>query len=205
MEPNLRTAIDASEHRRGEVTDCLQTAHGVAVVGGLPNPSGWAQVRPGEVVRVLDGVAATSEFVVVDGVGQLDDIGPATRGRYATARAVLLEADIVVAVADASPVGLMRVLSWLADAAPLAGGAHGVVVVNRAPSSRYRRGEIFDELRSSSPMVEVVFAPTDPRVTTAAWQGDLVGRGPFVRAIDGLAALVEGLPARAADVFEAAS
>ena len=52
IEPNLRTAIDAVEHARGELFDSLTTDRSGAlrVLAGLPNPSAWVHVRPGEVV-----------------------------------------------------------------------------------------------------------------------------------------------------------
>src|SRR5437773_540845 len=49
IEPNLRTAIDGVEHGRGAVgaSVFIDPRPGVHVVAGLPNPSSWAQVRPG--------------------------------------------------------------------------------------------------------------------------------------------------------------
>ena len=36
----------------------------------------------------------------------------------------------------------------------------------------------------------LTFVPTDPKLEDAAWSASVVERGPFARAIDGLAALV---------------
>ena len=89
IEPNLRTAIDATEHGRGALDDSIMMpAHvGVPVLTGLPNPGAWAQIRPGEVMRVVERVARTAGRVVVDGPGNLEDVGSAPRGRHAVARA----------------------------------------------------------------------------------------------------------------------
>ena len=55
IEPNLRTAIDAVEHGRGELDNCVvvEPASHLRIVSGLPNATAWEQVRPGEVVRVV--------------------------------------------------------------------------------------------------------------------------------------------------------
>jgi MinD-like ATPase involved in chromosome partitioning or flagellar assembly len=198
IEPNLRTAIDAVEHGRDDVgaNVFIDPRPGVHVVGGLPNPSGWAQVRPGEVLRVVDRLADELDLVVVDGVGLLEDIGPSARGRFAVARAMLAEADAVVGVCDASPVGIARFLRWYVDAEQFAAGVPTVVAVNRVPRSRFRRGELVEELQQNLPTVDVVLVPHDARVSAGAWSGELVGRGPFTRAIEDVAELVHAAPRR---------
>ena len=201
VEPNLRTAIDAVEHGRGELADAVQTEPRarIRVVAGIPNPAGWAQVRPGEVMRVVDRIADDHEFVVADGLGSLQDLGGPPRGRFATAQALAREADVLVAVCDASPVGVARLLAWTVDARSLAPSAALVVVANRAPAAAFRRGELYDEITSSLDAVDVVFAAVDPRVNDAAWAGQPVARGRFTRAIGGLRDVVAPLPRRPAD------
>ena len=85
LEPNVRTAIDAVEHGRGVLSECIQQeAHsGLSVLGGIPKPSSWMQVRPGEVIRVLDRLMLEADVVVADGIGSLQDLG-GPRGRFAT-------------------------------------------------------------------------------------------------------------------------
>ena len=58
-----------------------------------------------------------------------------------------------------------------------------VVAVNRAPSSRFRRGEIYEELTRSLPPAPIEFLADDRRVTDAAWDGRLARTGPFTRAV----------------------
>ena len=53
-------------------------------------------------------------------------------------------------------------------ARPLAPSTPIVVVVNRAPSARYRRGEIHAEIIDSAPVLGVVFASDDARVLDEA-------------------------------------
>jgi MinD superfamily P-loop ATPase len=191
IEPNLCTAIDAVEHGRGALDACLipGPAPRLSVLTGIPNAGAWEQVRPGEVVRVVERLS-TADIAVADGAGTLDEISAAGRGRFATGRALVVEADILVAVVDASPTGVTRFLTWAVAARSLASDAPIVVFANRAPASRFRRGEIYAEITGSLDVVDVVFAPHDARVTDAAWEGRPVARGPFVRAAERTAALV---------------
>ena len=156
IEPNLRTAIDAVEHGRGDLRASLVAAPGIrcSVLTGLPNANGWAHVRVGEVMRVIEDLAAErSAVVVVDSGGSVDDVGGPPRGRHALARALLLEADVIVGVCPATPVGITRFLSWIVEARRLAPFVPVVVAVNRAPSSRFRRGEIYEELHAIAPAI----------------------------------------------------
>src|SRR5207247_9276184 len=73
LEPNLRTAIDAVEHGRGDLAAALLTEPrtGLPVLAGIPNPDAWTQVRPSEVLRVIDRLGDESDLLVVDGAGSL--------------------------------------------------------------------------------------------------------------------------------------
>jgi MinD-like ATPase involved in chromosome partitioning or flagellar assembly len=205
IEPNLTTAIDAVEHGRGDVADACQAerSSGLTVLCGVAHSRAWLQVRPGEVVRVVEHLAAAHELVIADGVGSLEEVGAGPgRGRYATARALVAEADAIVAVCDAAPTGISRLLAWIVEARALAADVPAVVVVNRAPKVRFRRGELYDEIMASVPAVDVVFVAADRRVSDAAWRGEPVGVGPFTRALQSLAAIVAEVPRRPGPVVE---
>ncbi len=196
IEPNVRTAIDAVEHGRGELGRCilLQQRSGLRIVSGLPNASSWAQVRPSEILRVVERIGDGAD-VVADGAGMLDDVGGGTgRGRFATARALVAQSDVVVAVCDASPHGIGRLLGWAVEALTLAPDAALFVAVNRAPDARFRRGELYDEISKSLPLGDVRFVPSDRRVADAAWAGTPVARGGFSRAVAELADQVLARP-----------
>ena len=144
---------------------------------------------PGEVVRVIDRLTAEGAFVVADGAGALEEIvSIGSRSRHATARALVGAADAIVAVCDGSPHGIARILAWIVDARLLAPAAPLIAVVNRAPDTRFRRGEIYEELTATVPLAGVVFVPADSKVTDGAWNGAPVARGAFTRAVDVLAA-----------------
>ena len=196
IEPNLRTAVDAVEYGMGELTGSLVTAPDCSfdVVCGLPSVAAWSQVRPGEVLDVLDAVAHARDAVVVDVSSRLEDIGVGVgRSRYGITRAVVGAAGVLVAVGSGTPVGVTRLLGWIADARSL-GDAPVHVVVNRCPADGFRRAEIADEIERTFPPAALWFVPDDDRVTTAAWAGSHVAAGPFTRAVAAVAANV--LPAR---------
>jgi MinD-like ATPase involved in chromosome partitioning or flagellar assembly len=202
LEPNLRNAIDAVEHGEGELDDAVQheARTRLPILAGAPSPNAWTQVRPSEVLRVVERLADEHATVVADGAGALQDVGSAPRGRHATAQAIVREADALVIVGDSSPVGVTRVLGWAADARSLTPSAPIVVVLNRAPRDAFRRGELFDEIGGSVDAVDVVFLPFDPAVGDAAWAGTLVGRGRFTKAFAALAARVAVIPRRRAPI-----
>lgn len=206
IEPNLRTAIDAVEHGRGDLDRCvvIESTSRLRVVTGLPNASAWAQVRPSEVVRVVDRLCHDADVIVADGAGMLDEVSTNTsRGRFATARAIVAESDLLVAVCDPSPHGVARLLCWSVEALALAPNAAVLVVVNRAPDARFRRGELYEEITANLPLVDVAFVPADRRVAEAAWNGTAVGRGAFTRAVAAVAAQAVAMTRRAADVASA--
>lgn len=191
LHPNLRTATDVVEHWSGQLQDCLQTVPGttVGVLVGLASGRDSAELRPASVVAVLRELARSHRHVVVDVGCRIEDVHGLAAGqtRYALARMLVAEADTVVVVGAPTPVGLARLLEWVADvrslsAAPLS------VVFNRVPTGPYRRGELEEELHRSFVPDRLAFVPEDRRVRDAAWAGEVAGRGGFARATRELAA-----------------
>jgi MinD superfamily P-loop ATPase len=178
LEPNLCTAVDAVEYRSGELGDSVAHLGDFDVVAGVPAPSGWSHVRAPEVLRVVRALALEYEPVVIDVAASLGE-----RAQHGLARAVIGDADVLVGVASPTPVGISRFVGWLAEVLPLAPEADLHVVVNRAPASAYRRGEIRAEIFGCVRRAAVVFVPADRRVEDAAWSGALVRRGVFARAV----------------------
>lgn len=192
IEPNLRTAVDAVEYGMGGLPGSLLRVPDGSfdVLCGLPNAAAWSQVRPGEVLDVLDAVAASHEVVVVDVSNRIEDVSVGVgRSRYGITRAAIGAAGMLVAVGPGTPVGVTRLLGWIADARSLA-DAPVHVVVNRCPTDGFRRAEIADEIERTFAPAALWFVPNDIRVETAAWEGSLVPTGPFTRAVAALAAEV---------------
>lgn len=186
IEPNLRTAVDAVEYGMGSLDAALVSAPSGAfgVVCGLPNVSAWPQVRPGEVTDLLRRLAIARDHVVTNVSSRLEDVVVgAGRGRYGIGRAAVAAADALVGVGPATPVGVTRLLGWVAEVRALNPTAAVHLVVNRAPVDAFRRAEIESELRRSYQPAGLWLVPADRRVDTAAWKGELVARGPFTAAV----------------------
>jgi len=184
VEPNLLHAIDALEHRLGSLEDSMVQVgpgRGFDVLTGFPTAAAALHVQPTEVLEVARALAASHQRVVAD-VGAL--------AGSPIARALAGVADTIIGVGSGSPVGIARLVPWMADAREIAPHAGLHFVVNRAPRDRYRRSEITDELERTVVPSSLVFVPGDPRVEIAAWDGELVGRGPFTTAIAAVAAFV---------------
>ena len=96
---------------------------GIEVLSGLPNPRDWFELRSGEVVEVLAELARNHPYVVANVGPRIEDLpesgGPA---RFAVTRATLSLADLVILVGSTTPVGVTRVVDWLADGRSLITG-----------------------------------------------------------------------------------
>lgn len=196
LHPNIRTAVDVVQHRSGSLVDALQAVdHGPAVVVGAPTGRDAIDLRPGEVVDVLDELSERFQVVLVDVGHRFEELGGFGRtGRYGRARAVLGRADLVVGVAAASPVGVTRFLDWLADARACS-SAPVHVVANRLHGGAFHAGELEQEIRRTYSPPSFHVLPEDRRVAPATWDGVRVPRGPFRKAIAGLARDVVRVPA----------
>lgn len=201
LHPNLRTAVDVVEHWSGRLEDTLLPvpAPGVEALCGMPSVAGRDGLRAGEVLDVLADLASLRDRIVVNVGSRLEELvgRGGVEGRYAVTREVLAAADRVVAVAAPTPVGLARLLEWLADVRQLT-DERPVVVFNRVPRGRFRRAELSEELRRTFEPGGLLFAPEDRRVAAAAWDGDPVRGGPFAAAMDELAAVTAARPGVAA-------
>lgn len=198
LHPNVRTAIDAVEHRSGTLAGSLQPLpRGPAVLAGLVDPRGSADIRPSELLAVLDELAVSFDHVTVDVGCPSDLVGAvADGGREADpTAAVLMRADRVVGIGSPTPVGVARLLAWTAAVRDLAPVTPIHLVINRAPRGRFKRGELSQEIRRTVGASSVAFLPADRRVEQAAWDGATVTTGPFLRAVERLVERLEAVSA----------
>jgi MinD-like ATPase involved in chromosome partitioning or flagellar assembly len=190
LEPNLRTAVDAHVHALGEVADAVvrAVATGFDVVSGFPSAGAAAHVTPREVLDVLEALRRSYGTVIVD----LDSGHGAPIGR-----AVLGLNPTLVGVSTATPLGVVRLLEWVAESSSVAPSSPIHLVLNRAPRERFRRAEIASEICRALVPSTLVFVPTDRHVEDAGWNGIPVVRGPFLAGLGPLAADVSPpVPAR---------
>jgi MinD-like ATPase involved in chromosome partitioning or flagellar assembly len=199
LDPNLLSTLDAITYEGRPLDAALATraegAPGLVAfdaVGGLANPADWSEVSEEDVAVLLDDAQARWPCVVVDVGGGLEQMEVEGRERFGAARVAVARADAVMAVGEASRLGLLRLLDWAAAAHELAPECLVHVALNRAPRSEARRRQLGLELEEAlGPLLgEVVFVTADEAVAAAAWDGRPVGRGPFSRAVRRLGAAV---------------
>jgi MinD-like ATPase involved in chromosome partitioning or flagellar assembly len=187
LHPNLRSAIDAVHHRAGRLQDSLHRVSRLQILPGLADAREWLEVRPAEVLEVVRELQLSDTVVVANIGSMIEPAAAGDGGRFGISRAMLTEADHIVGVGLPSPVGVVRLLAWAAEVAELAGPAPVHLFVNRAPRSRYRRGEILEEVSRAVRPASLGFLPQDPAVTAAAWAGEPLRGGRFARGAGRLA------------------
>lgn len=186
LHPNIRTAVDAFLHGHVGFAGSVQAVRGQAVdvIAGLSNPRDWIEVRPADVVGLAREASLGRPATVVNVSARIEDLafygGP---GRYGLARAVLTAADEVVFVAAPTPIGVARLLDAVAELRATNPHRAVHVVLNRAPRSTFKQGELTQEISRTFTPASLVFAPDDGRVTEAAWAGELVANGPFHKSV----------------------
>lgn len=187
LHPNLRTAIDVLEHRTGSIGRVLQSVgtDGLRVLVGLPNVRDWAEVRPRQVLDIVGEAERHVGDIVVDVGSQVELIGYSDgAARYGMTRALLEGADRVVAVGLPTPVGVARLLDWVATVTTLRGEEPIDIIINRAPRDQFRRGEVVEEIGRSYRPASFAFVPEDDSLFASAWNGEIVEKGRFRRAVD---------------------
>ena len=169
---------------------------GFDVIGGLANRRDWSQVRGDDVACLVDALSEQWSCVVVNLGPHLEDLSRYV-DRFGGSRAVVAAAEHIIGICEASPRGVLRFLDWLADVDELAPGQRVHVAVNRTARAPFRQGEVQAQLHEHAGprLASLTFLPEDAVVGRAAWDGMVVGRSRFRRAVEELAAQVAPGPA----------
>ena len=199
VHPNLRSAIDIVHNRSGKLASSLiaMPDGGFEVLGGLANRRDWFELRPVDVSETVLELSRLRMHVVVNVSSRLEDL-PAMGGpaRYGVTRSMLALADVVVLVAAPTPVGVARVLDWIAEAQSLIEATPLFVAFNAFNGGPFKAAELDAELRQVYQPRSILFIPHDKGLAHATWQGFLPSRGPFSKAMETLATIV--MPTRRA-------
>ena len=144
---------------------CRGVGDHLAVVTGLPRADRWREVRTAQVVRLLERARGHGQVVVDTGSSLEDDTGSdfgGRPGRNALTLAALEQADEVVVVGSADPVGLTRLARGLVDLREHTVGTPVRVVVNRMRSSiGWSEKEIAGMVEGFSRVAGLHFLPED--------------------------------------------
>ncbi|HNA98227.1 MAG TPA: hypothetical protein PLO27_02710 [Marmoricola sp.] len=168
---------------------------GLDVLTGLPRSDRWMEVRAGAVPRILELSREVGD-VVVDAGSSLEDDTDVSRsvGRNQTTIDAVAEADSIVLVGGAEPVGLSRLtrsLVGLREVTPVP--VH--VVINRMRDSLgWKRSDIQDLITTYAEPTTITFVPLDlAGVDRSMVQGKSlveVGNSPILKALEPLLTLV---------------
>lgn len=184
--PGLAAAARLSEHGHLDLPALARVAPEVGpgwrVLTGLPRPDRWPEIRAAAMEDVLGIGRRLADVVVVDCGFSLEDdedlsYDTAAPRRNAATLAVLGEADEVVVLGSADPVGLQRLIRGIDEVgARTAGRCHVVVTkLRRGASGPGPERAIRDVLGRFSTVADPVFLPWSPAECDAAlWAGSSV-------------------------------
>lgn len=161
------------------------------VIAGLANPRDWHLLRGDDVSHLLAELAGSWGCVIANLGPHLEDLSRYV-DRFSASRAGVGQADRLVGVCEASPRGFLRFFDWLVEVEELAPGRGVDVAVNRTPRSPFRRAELEGQLHEhAGPQLRSIsFIPEDPAVGRSEWDGVVVPRCRFRKAVEPLAAKV---------------
>ncbi|WP_314096152.1 P-loop NTPase [Microbacterium foliorum] len=199
-------SLDADELTR--LSAVLETSAGeVEVLGGINRPSRWPELGADRLRATLGACRTWSEETVVDVASAFDADDEATFDlagprRHAATVAALQEADTIVAVASADPLGISRFIREHAELRRLTDPVPVSVVVNRVrpgPLGIDARGQVRRTLERLAGITAVEFLPFDQRAADAALlharpMADLTPRSALVSGIRRLVASRLPLP-----------
>lgn len=187
---------------------------GIDVLGGLNRPSRWPELSAPRLRSALLACRGWADDTVIDvaaGMEADEEISYDLDGprRNAATATVLTEADVIVAVAGAEPLGIARFLHSYAELRALVGGVPVVAVVNRTRSGALgidARGQVRQTLDRFAGIRDVHFLPDDRRAVDAALLharpiAEVAPRSHLVTAVRRLA---QALPGEVVDTADAA-
>lgn len=186
--------LDAAELSR--LSSPVETSGGTLdVLGGLNRPSRWPELGAARVRTTLAACRAWVDETVVDVSAEFeaddDPLDPGAPARHAATASALMEADAVVAVLSADPLGVSRFVRGYAELRHLVSGTPITVVANRVrpgPLGIDARGQVRRTLDRFAGIDDVSFLPEDQRAADAAALharaiADVAPRSPLVSAV----------------------
>lgn len=207
--------LDAAELTRLAVP-VTTSAGDVDVLAGINRPSRWPELSEERVGALLGATRGWVDETVVDVAGAFDADDEVTHDiagprRHAATTAALREADTIVAVASADPLGISRFLRDHAELRRIVGAVPIVVAVNRVRSGPLgidARGQVRRTLERFAAIDDLAFLPFDQRAADAALlharpMSDVAPRSVLVAAVRRLSGSL--LPTDAARVTAGSS
>jgi len=181
IHPNLLTALEATHHVAGSVTEAILDHDSIDVIGGLVNTASGHGIPHVEIEGVLDEIGKAGYEVVVA------DLGSPRPDRLG-----LIRFHVLIVVGLANPVGIARLVRSVLELSNRTDMPDTVALVNRVAAGSRRRLEIRAEMARLLPTIPTILVPEDSRLERASWDGTRLGRGPFAKSVSRLASLIDG-------------
>ena len=183
LQPNLLGAVDA--HRRGADLTLglhhLSRRHPLRALPGMAAGQDWSSLPTGALEDLTTALGAHCSRVVVD-LGHCPEAAVSGAGmRFGHAAALAPRCTDLVLVACASPVAIGRTLEIYSRVRADGQAVHAVL--NRVGRDRFVVEESVAELRRGLGVDRVHVLSEDPVVARAAWDGERVPRGKFLKQV----------------------
>lgn len=166
-------SLDVAELAR--LSTAVETSGGtVEVLAGLNRPSRWPELTAGRLRLTLGVCRDWVDETVVDVAADFDEddlSDPGSPSRHAATASALLEADAVIGVLSADPLGVSRFLRGHAELRHLIGDTPLTVVANRVrpgPLGIDARGQVRRTLERFAGIEDIAFLPYEQRGPDAA-------------------------------------
>jgi Flp pilus assembly CpaE family ATPase len=186
---------------------CWQLGPQLRVLTGIPLAARWPELRPTAIPTVLAAARGLADVTLVD-CGfcletdeelSFDTLAPRRNG---ATLAVLDEADLIVAVGSADPIGMQRLVRGLADLRDTEVGAPLWVVLNRIREGAVPgdpAAEVTSALERFAGVSPAALLPDDRRsldaaLATGRMLSECAPGSPFRRALVEVAAALAGVP-----------
>jgi MinD-like ATPase involved in chromosome partitioning or flagellar assembly len=188
-------ALDSAELTR--LSTILETSAGeIDVLGGINRPGRWPELGARRLQATLRACRSWAEETVVDVASAVDADDEATYDltgprRHEATVAALQEADAIIAVASADPLGISRFIREHSELRRLTTPTPISVVVNRVrpgPLGIDARGQIRRTLERFAGITDVAFLPFDQRAADSALlharpMAEVTPRSPLVAGV----------------------
>jgi MinD-like ATPase involved in chromosome partitioning or flagellar assembly len=179
-DPALTTAVrDAANGWPAPLTDSLLSGpDGLRVLGGLPRADLWPEVRERSWREVLDAARGAGDVVVVDVAAPIEEDEELSFDRVPfrrnlMSRVALAEADQVLMVIRADPIGLRHGIfayRMLVDSIPAA-AERVSVVLNQVPASSRRLQDCSKTIEEWTGHPPIGFLPREDAFVRVVWEG----------------------------------
>lgn len=178
VHPNIRTAIDYALYRVERLDGAIHRLGDLMIVGGRADGGRGAAISRADSMMLLDVLGNKSDVIVAD-LGSLDESSTLIR-----------EFDTVILVGEGTPVGVSRLVQITGVVRASHPSLSLLVAVNKTGRGTFRRMEIVNEVGRVLTDLPIVTLPYETRLEQATWDGTLLTKGRYGRAVGEVADVV---------------